>query len=169
MTNELIEKAIRAYRFLSQIRNHKDVAGIHFIQDSLRIEIGIGHLYHQDLTVRVIEPREMISSDMSGQLHKILLEQEVSSNWIPVTDRLPNDGQECWTFLPDAFHSEVWDFRIGQHRFELKRAGTGGTWWVALDKGNTCQFEYHDYYENGDTVRLITHWQPLVRPEALGQ
>lgn len=70
----------------------------------------------------------------------------MDNNWMPVTKQLPRDGQECWTF--QKWHEE----KVGLHRFHADR-------WVDMKTGrNNLQLGWDH----------ITHWQPLVRPEAPG-
>lgn len=88
---------------------------------------------------------------------------KVKSDWILVTDCLPEDGQECWTFRPASPKTNpkllIWDDRVGTHQFWLGKQ-ENSAWWEGSGAGD---------YTHLLKWNQITHWQPLVRPEAPGE
>lgn len=88
------------------------------------------------------------------------------NNWIPVTERLPDDGQECWTFQPVNEQWYRFEKRVSLHTFFVNYGQLKAPSWQQLEAhaGNMMLKRYLDHQEK-DPVFLITHWRPFKRPE----
>ena len=69
------------------------------------------------------------------------------SNWISVKDRLPEDQDECFIFVPTFDSRGVKSTPYVLH----------GTYWEECEEWTTCEGENFSIDE-------VTHWQPLPEP-----
>jgi len=97
---------------------------------------------------------------------------KVKPDWISVANRLPDDGQECWTFQPEGLVFPQRDFRVALHTYHENYHGDCGQMWIAIDSDNNYSIVYYaaNYgfpkEKESEGKMCITHWQPLVKPEA---
>lgn len=82
-----------------------------------------------------------------------------ASRWISVTEKLPDDKQDCWTFAPINEVYCQFDPRVSVHRYYLNYANMEQWWMHRETNGNNYPF----MRDNG-TIH-ITHWMPFERPE----
>ena len=77
-------------------------------------------------------------------------------SWIKVSDRLPEDRQIVWTFVPA--NEERWHFedRVSIHKYYGIYGHCDGPWWIHREAGGNNYFT-----EYGD----VAYWKPFEYPD----
>ena len=84
--------------------------------------------------------------------------------WIPVTERLPDNGQECWTFQPKKSGMGLTHGpHVDMHKFFTNWLDRGAMWTELRPVPTPLPFVSDS--EDGAAIQ-VTHWQPFVRPSA---
>ena len=85
---------------------------------------------------------ESLRNEARNNLEEYIAELEAAQRWIPVSERLPEDGETVFVIIHDGFER----FENGNEVARLTYLGNGN-WW---------SWESERY--------VVTHWMPLPNP-----
>lgn len=114
--------------------------------------------YDRELLLHYLDIEMLIVADALKDAGELLKEQE----WIPISERLPENAEHPGAFCPKVRVLTVWGESYGWYNPDVKA-------WYFLEWYTDCSRNHLDF-ERGDypgicytprNTNLITHWKPI--------